>query len=71
MKILPLLLTTFVVSGPLVGCASKDPYEDPTYALQRKLTHRNEKWDSYQNRQSLRRQARDDRYQSWFNTIMQ
>lgn len=53
-----------------VGCAS-DPYQDPTYTLQRNLYHRNQNWDSYQNRQYLRRQAADDRYQAWFNSVME
>lgn len=52
------------------GCAN-DPYQDPTYTLQRDLYHRNQKWDAYQNRQYLRRQAADDRYQSWFNSVME
>ena len=38
-----------------VGCANQDPYQDPTYVLQRDLYHRNQKWDAYQNRQYLRR----------------
>ena len=52
------------------GFAS-DPYQDPTYTLQRNLYNRNQKWDQYQNRQYLRRQAADDRYQSWFNSVME
>jgi len=54
----------------LTGCAS-DPYQDPTYTLQRNLYNRNQKWDAYQNRQFLRRQAQDQRYQAWFNSVME
>jgi hypothetical protein len=54
-----------------LGCANQDPYQDPTYTLQRDLYHRNQKWDAYQNRQYLRRQAADDRYQAWFNSVME
>jgi hypothetical protein len=54
-----------------VGCANQDPYQDPTYVLQRDLYHRNQKWDAYQNRQYLRRQAQDQRYGAWFNSVME
>ena len=67
MKVL-LLLALAVASA---GCANQDPYQDPTYTLQRDLYHRNQKWDAFQNRQSLRRQAQDQRYESWFNNVMQ
>jgi hypothetical protein len=63
-----LLLAALAVGS--VGCAS-DPYQDPTYTLQRNLYNRNQKWDQYQNRQALRRQAQDDRYQAWFNSVME
>lgn len=63
-----LLLALAVASA---GCANQDPYQDPTYTLQRDLYHRNQKWDTLQNRQSLRRQAQDQRYESWFNNVMQ
>jgi hypothetical protein len=54
-----------------LGCANQDPYQDPTYVLQRDLYHRNQKWDAYQNRQYLRRQAQDQRYGAWFNSVME
>jgi hypothetical protein len=54
-----------------VGCANQDPYQDPTYVLQRDLYHRNQKWDAYQNRQYMRRQAQDERYGAWFNSVME
>ena len=63
-----LLLALAVASA---GCANQDPYQDPTYTLQRDLYHRNQKWDAFQNRQSLRRQAQDQRYESWFNSVME
>ena len=63
-----LLLALAVASA---GCANQDPYQDPTYTLQRDLYHRNQKWDTLQNRQSLRRQAQDQRYESWFNSVME
>ena len=63
-----LLLAALAVGS--VGCTS-DPYQDPTYTLQRDLYNRNQKWDNFQNRQSLRRQAQDDRYQAWFNSVME
>jgi len=54
-----------------IGCANQDPYQDPTYVLQRDLYHRNQKWDAYQNRQYMRRQAQDQRYDAWFNSVME
>ncbi len=63
-----LLLTLAVLAA---GCANQDPYQDPTYTLQRDLYHRNQKWDAFQNRQYLRRQAQDQRYESWFNSVME
>ena len=63
-----ILHTAFAVG--CFGCAS-DPYDDPTYRLQRNLYDRNQRWDAYQNRQALRRQARDERYQAWFNSVME
>lgn len=54
-----------------VGCANRDPYQDPTYTLQRDLYHRNQKWDQTMNNVYLRNQARDQRYDSWFNAVME
>jgi hypothetical protein len=54
----------------LTGCANDD-YVDPTYRLQRNLYNRNQKWDNFENRQAMRRRAQDDRYQAWFNSVMQ
>lgn len=70
MKLLLSLLVPVIAASILTGCAN-DPYRDPTYALQRNLYDRNKKWDAYQNRQYLRRQAQDDRYESWFNSVME
>ena len=65
------VLLLFALAVASAGCANQDPYQDPTYTLQRDLYHRNQKWDTLQNRQSLRRQAQDQRYESWFNNVMQ
>ena len=54
-----------------LGCANQDPYQDPTYVLQRDLYHRNQKWDRTMNDVYLRNQARDQRYDSWFNAVME
>jgi hypothetical protein len=64
-------LLLFALAVASAGCANQDPYQDPTYTLQRDLYHRNQKWDAFQNRQSLRRQAQDQRYESWFNNVME
>ncbi|MBU3665471.1 MAG: hypothetical protein FGM15_06285 [Chthoniobacterales bacterium] len=64
-------LLPVVLAAGITGCANQDPYQDPDYVLQRNLYHRNQKWDSYQNRQYMRRQAQDDRYESWFNAVME
>ncbi len=64
------VLLLFALAVASAGCANQDPYQDPTYTLQRDLYHRNQKWDAFQNRQSLRRQAQDQRYESWFNSVM-
>jgi len=54
----------------LTGCANDD-YVDPTYRLQRNLYNRNQKFENFENRQAMRRRAQDDRYQAWFNSVMQ
>jgi hypothetical protein len=54
-----------------VGCANQDPYQDPMYTLQRDLYHRNQKWDTAMQRTYMRNQARDQRYDSWFNAVME
>jgi hypothetical protein len=64
-------LLLFALAVATAGCANQDPYQDPTYTLQRDLYHRNQKWDAFQNRQFLRRQAQDQRYESWFNNVME
>jgi hypothetical protein len=67
------LLLALLFAAPsmlLTGCANDD-YVDPTYRLQRNLYNRNQRWDQYQNRNFLRRQAQDDRYQAWFNSVME
>ena len=70
MKPVALLLATLTVAAALSGCA-KDPYEDPMYTLQRDLRHRNEKWDTTMERRAMRREARDQRYESWFDSVME
>ena len=70
MKFLRLALAAAFALPVLAGCA-KDPYDDPMYTLQRNLRHRNQSWDSFQNRQRMRREARDDRYEAWFNNVME
>lgn len=60
-----------VASSLLLGACAQDPYQNTMYTLQRNLRHRNEKWDNFQQRQAMRRDARDDRYQAWFNNVMQ
>lgn len=70
MKFLRLAMAAALALPALAGCA-KDPYEDPMYTLQRNLRHRNQSWDSFQNRQRMRREARDDRYEAWFNNVME
>jgi hypothetical protein len=57
--------------GAAGGCAQKDPYEDTMYTLQRNLRHRNDSWGGFQDRQRMRREARDDRYDAWFNSVME
>ncbi|MFZ4484199.1 MAG: hypothetical protein ACOYOL_09510 [Chthoniobacterales bacterium] len=68
--LVPILLAA--MAAPIFsGCQSHDPYQDPMYTLQRDLRHRNESWDNRQERRSMRRDARDDRYQAWFNSVME
>lgn len=64
------LLLAALAAGSF-GCANNDPYQDPTYTLQRDLRHRNEKWDQAMDRQYMRNQARDERYEAWFNAVME
>lgn len=65
------LAAAAIVLSSWTGCANQESYEDPNYVLQRNLQQRNQRWDDMQNRQRMRREARDERYQSWFNSIMQ
>lgn len=58
------------IAASSFGCANNDPYQDSMYTLQRDLRHRNQKWDQAMDRTALRNQARDDRYQAWFNAVM-
>lgn len=71
MKPTLILAAAAIILSSWTGCANKDPYEDPNYVLQRNLQHRNQRWDDMQNRQRMRREARDERYQAWFNSVMQ
>ena len=70
MRFLLVLALAAPVVLSMTGCAS-DPYDDPTYRLQRNLYNRNQKFDNFENRQAMRRRAQDDRYQAWFNSVMQ
>jgi len=65
------LLLAAVAAAALCGCANQDPYQDPMYTLQRDLYHRNQKWDTAMQRTYMRNQARDQRYDSWFNAVME
>lgn len=71
MKLLVPSLMAAVVLPVFCGCQSNDPYEDPMYTLQRDLRHQNQAWDTRQDRRAMRREARDERYQSWFNSVME
>lgn len=71
MSFLRLILIAAISFSVFPGCASKDPYQDPTYKLQRNLRHRNQKWDTFQNHQRMRRESRDSRYNAWFNNVME
>ncbi len=71
MKLLPALTFAAVAAAAFPGCAKDDSYVDPNYALQRDLYNRNQRWDERQNRMRMRRQAQDDRYQAWFNSVME
>jgi hypothetical protein len=64
------LLLIAALAATTLGCA-KDPYQDPTYTLQRDLYQRNQKWDTAMQRTYMRNQARDQRYDSWFNAVME
>ena len=70
MKLILALLLSASAALLLSGCAS-DSYDDPTYRLQHNLQERNQKWENFTNRQAMRRNARDSRYQAWFNSVMQ
>lgn len=64
---------------PLISCQNKDPDVPNTYQfrdpgnveLQRKLNSKNAKHQNRMDRRSMRRSARDDRYDAWFDMIMQ
>lgn len=60
-----------LAAAALLGACANDPYQDSMYTLKRNLRHRNQRWDKFQDRQAMRREARDDRYDAWFNSVMQ
>lgn len=64
------LLLAVLSATALLGCANQDPYQDPMYTLQRDLYHRNQQWDTAMQRAGMRNEARDQRYGSWFNAVM-
>ncbi len=70
-KVLPALIAVLMALPLLPGCANRDPYQDPMYTLQRNLQHRNERWNNAMERTYMRNQARDQRYNSWFNAVME
>lgn len=65
------LLLAALVAVALSACANSDPYQDPNYTLQRNLYHANQSWDNAMQRKYLRNQARDQRYDAWFNAVME
>jgi outer membrane murein-binding lipoprotein Lpp len=71
MKTLQVLLAAVIATGTFAGCANNDPYQDPPYTLQRNLYNRNQKWDQMMERKYMRNQARDQRYDAWFNAVME
>jgi hypothetical protein len=51
------------------SCASDD---DPgNYKLEQRLDRRNDNYQNSIDRRSMRRHARDERYDAWFDMIMQ
>ncbi len=68
---LRLLVAGLVAALLLPACGSKDPYQDPNYALKRRLRDRNATYDNYMERMRMRREAGDERYQAWFNSVME
>jgi hypothetical protein len=59
---------TFILVGSLIlfsSCSSKSNEE-----LARRLDKRNDAYFNWQERRKLRQQARDERYQAWFDRIM-
>lgn len=71
MKFIRSALAAAFLLPVFAGCASKEPYQDPMYRVQRDLRHRNQSWDSFQDRQRMRREARDSRYNAWFHNVME
>ena len=81
---LSLSLATVLValsSLGLTSCKSKEPdmgvpntyqFRDPgNVELKRKLEQKNQNYYNRMDRRSMKRQARDDRYDAWFDMIMQ
>ena len=72
MKLRLLALTTpaamLLLSSLFVSCASDDP---GNYKLEQRLDRRNDRYSDSIERRKMRRKARDDRYDAWFDMIMQ
>ena len=63
-----LLLAAALLPNLFVSCASDDP---GNYQLEQKLDKRNDRYGNRIDRRSMRRHARDQRYDAWFDMIMQ
>ncbi len=64
-----LLVAAALIPNLFVSCASDD---DPgNYKLEQRLDRRNDKYSNSIERRSMRRKARDDRYDAWFDMVMQ
>ena len=58
-----------LLSGLFSSCASDD---DPgNYKLEQRLDRRNDRYQNSIDRRAMRRKARDERYDAWFDMIMQ
>jgi hypothetical protein len=66
--ILSLALVLIAVFLPFGGCANEEHNAAHKAELQADLEQRNSAYDSYLERRSMRRQARDDRYNKWWDS---
>ena len=77
-----MVLCSLGMAADLISCAHNEEHEKleearereeavaETYEMKEKLAVRNEVYSNLQERRRMRKQAREDRYQAWWDRVM-